>query len=301
MEPKPSVRRTLEIEEPTNRLFIHPVAGWLVRWFARFGVTPNAVSLLGMGSGIGAALAYLHYDRPAYVLAGFGLMILWHVMDGADGQLARLTSTQSEIGKVLDGICDYVTFIGVYAALAFGLATRHGAWVWGLVVIAGLFHAAQAAAYEKQREEYELWGWGRKPAQPVPEPGASAASGLSGVFRRFHRGYARLQSLTTIPGAALRQEFFGRLASRPDRAAVTRESYRRTFAPALRRWSLMSANYRTIGIFLFTLSGIPLYYFYTEIVGLSLVLVLLLAKQRALYLTFCAAPQRSLSAAGGAE
>lgn len=287
MQAPTSVRRTLEIEEFTNRVFIHPVAGRLVGLFARVGVTPNAVSLLGMACGIGAGVAYLHFDRPMCVFAGFGLMILWHVMDGADGQLARLTAAQSEVGKVLDGICDYVTFIAVYVALAIGLAARHGNWVWGVVVVAGLCHAAQAAAYEKQREEYELWGWGRGAAQPGRAPGSGSRRGVTKLFRRFHRAYAGLQSLTSVPGDALRQQFLAGLASRPRQAAGSRDAYRRTFAPSLRYWSLMSANYRSIGIFLFALCGIPLWYFLAEIFGLSLVLVLLLVMQRTLYLRFC--------------
>ena len=76
--------------------------------FARLGITPNAVSLLGMAFGILAAFAYYHYRDLKWAIAGFVLMIAWHVMDGADGQLARLTNAQSELGKILDGICDGV-------------------------------------------------------------------------------------------------------------------------------------------------------------------------------------------------
>nr|WP_321984044.1 CDP-alcohol phosphatidyltransferase family protein [uncultured Lichenicoccus sp.] len=280
------VRRTLEIEEFTNRLFIHPIAGHLVRLFARVGVAPNAVSLFGMACGIGAGMAYLHYDRTICVVAGFCLMILWHVMDGADGQLARLTGRQSELGKILDGVCDYVTFIGVYSALAYELAARHGTWVWAVVVLAGLCHAAQSATYEKQREEYEVWGWGRRPSAPATK--VDAGSGLARTFRQFFRAYAWLQSVARVPGPDLRQDFFASLTSHPERAAALRERYRTIFAPALRRWSIMSANYRTIGIFLFTISGIPLFYFYAEILGFGIVLVLLLRTQKALYLCFCA-------------
>ena len=42
-----------------------------------------------------AGVAYAHYQDPRLTLAGFILMIAWHVMDGADGQLARLTHAQS--------------------------------------------------------------------------------------------------------------------------------------------------------------------------------------------------------------
>jgi phosphatidylglycerophosphate synthase len=32
----------------------------------------------------------------------------WHVLDGADGDLARMTGRASPQGELFDGICDYV-------------------------------------------------------------------------------------------------------------------------------------------------------------------------------------------------
>ncbi len=121
METVEPVRRSLEIEELTNLYFIHPMASRLATLFAARRIPPNAVSVAGMLFGILAGVAYHHYQDLRCVIAGFILMIAWHVMDGADGQLARLTQSQSQSGKVLDGICDYVTFIAVYT----GLATPH--------------------------------------------------------------------------------------------------------------------------------------------------------------------------------
>ncbi len=118
VETSEPVRRMSEIEEPTNLYVIHPLSSALTAIFARLGITPNMVSMGGMLFGILAGFAYYQYRDVRWAIAGFALMIAWHVMDGADGQLARLTNAQSELGKILDGICDYVTFIDVYVALA---------------------------------------------------------------------------------------------------------------------------------------------------------------------------------------
>ena len=89
------VKRTAEIEEWTNRVVIHPVSSRLTPWLARLGVSPNAVSLAGMACGLAAGMAYHRsVAGPAYAVAGLLLMLAWHVLDGADGQLARLTHTQ---------------------------------------------------------------------------------------------------------------------------------------------------------------------------------------------------------------
>src|SRR5262249_8817708 len=97
---------------------------------------------------------------PACIL-GFVLMIVWHIMDGADGQLARLSGKVTASGYVIDGICDYVTFIVVYVALALRLSADHGSAVWIVVVAAGGSHIIQAAAFELQRAAYGQWAGGR--------------------------------------------------------------------------------------------------------------------------------------------
>src|ERR1700755_747219 len=153
-----SIRRTTEIEGIPNLYFIHPLASRLVPFFAQMRLTPNAVSVTGMLFGILAAFAYYRYSDIRFAIAGFALMIAWHVMDGADGQLARLTQSYSYFGKVLDGISDNVTFLAVYTALAICLSQEYGDWMYALVALSAVCHAIQSASYEAQRQEYECWG-----------------------------------------------------------------------------------------------------------------------------------------------
>ena len=281
METSESVRRESEIEEITNLYVIHPVSNFLTPRFARLGITPNAVSLAGMGFGILAGFAYYRYRDPRWAVVGFLLMIAWHVMDGADGQLARLTNAQSELGKILDGICDYVTFIAVYSALAAALTRDLGGWAWLLAVLAGLCHAVQSAAYEAQRQEYAFWGLDKASAKLAMPPPAGIAPR---PMERLHRLYIAAQLLVSGQTVALRDRLAQAIEKAgPGGAAAIRARYREIFAPAVRRWSILSANYRTIGIFIGAAIGRPDYYFIFEIVGFSAILALLLAYQRTCY------------------
>jgi len=294
METAEPVRRPPEIEEVTNLYFIHPVASLLTPLFADMRIPPNAVSVAGMLFGVLAGVAYYHYQDPRCTIAGFILMIAWHVLDGADGQLARLTHSQSRSGKVLDGVCDYVTFIAVYTGLALTLSRQYDARVWVLVIAAGACHAVQAAAYEAQRQEYNFLGWDRKSMEILrsnaPPRDARVASPARRVADLLYRLYARVQFL--VAGATV--EFHERLAAtlelQPERAASIRRRYREVFAPTVRRWSVMSANYRTIGIFICALLNAPMYYFIFEIAGFSVILVVLLSGQQARYALFSRDP-----------
>jgi len=281
-----SIRRTTEIEEITNLYFIHPLAGRLVPWFARLRMTPNVVSLTGMLFGILAAFAYYRYADPRFAILGFVLMIAWHVMDGADGQLARFTQSYSYFGKVLDGISDNVTFLAVYTALAMALGHKDGAWVYALVAVSAVCHAIQSASYEALRQEYEQLGRGKKPQEPPPRNSAARDGDGPPVIRWLFDFLHRLFfNGLSFPTAGITRQFRKTMAAalqrEPDRASLIRERYREILAPQLRRWSILSANYRTLGIFLSALFKAPEYYFGFEIIGFNAVLAVLIWRQRA--------------------
>jgi CDP-diacylglycerol---serine O-phosphatidyltransferase len=278
-----SIRRTEEIEEVTNRYFIHPTASRLVPLFAKAHITPNAVSLTGMLFGILAGLAYYRYRELEWTLAGFLLMLAWHVMDGADGQLARLTRSYSHFGKVLDGISDTVTFVAVYTALGMALSHEYGVGIYALVILSGMCHAVQSASYELERQQYDSLGRGRR------EPAARQRDRSDGrlidrLFQRLDRlFYAGLSFPVAGITAKVREALTAALELQPECELLIRQRYREIFAPHLRQWSVLSANYRTLGIFLAALLRAPQYYFAFETVGFSAILAWLIQRQSTRY------------------
>jgi CDP-diacylglycerol--serine O-phosphatidyltransferase len=243
------------------------------------------VSLTGMGCGVLAGLAYYHYRESLAAIIGFCLMIAWHIADGADGQLARLTGTQSEVGKVLDGICDYVTFISVYLGLGLAMARQDGASVLILVALAGICHAVQSAAYELERQDYVFWAWGRGaiPATLRP-PGREKKS--RGLFATLLGTYEMLQNLIGS-SSGFNRALYAKLSSSPAPDEI-RARYREHFAPAIRQWAILSSNYRTLAIFSCAFIRMPIVYFVCEITLWSAVLVFLGRRQSARAASFIA-------------
>lgn len=290
METCEPIQRTSEIEEMTNLYFIHPIARRLTFLFAKLHLPPNAVSLAGMLFGVLAGLSYYHYQDPRCAIAGFVLMIAWHVMDGADGQLARLTQTQSQSGKIIDGICDYITFIAVYTSFGLALSRTSGAWIWAVIAVAGACHAVQAAAYEVQRQEYNFWGRNQKSAElPSLDDLRVSAVGTSfaeQLLKLLYGAYVRMQ--WQVAGVALeyRTELANIIKRDPERAPSIRQRYREVFALSVRRWGVLSSNYRTFGIFIAALLKSPQSYFWFEIVGFSAIMITLITKQQVRYKLF---------------
>ena len=244
------------------------------------------VSSFGMVCGLLAGLCYYNYQNPIFAIFGFILMLMWHVFDGADGQLARATQNFSEIGKVIDGVCDYVTFISIYVGISLALSSLYGNNIWIISVLAGVCHAFQSGAYELQRSEYDFWGKGKQSAD-LPSindliESAEGKSSLGQMANQLHIGYIRMQYAFSGVDRTFRRSLKEVLSLAPEKENEIRELYRELYTPAVNNWSLLCANYRTFAIFVASISGEPVYYFWFEVIVLNITLVFLVQKQKLL-------------------
>lgn len=246
--------RPIEIEPLSNRFLIHPVASALLAPAARAGLHPNTVTGAGLVFGLLAGLAYLHWTDWRYATLGFGLMICWHVMDGLDGKLARATGKTSDVGRLLDGVADYATFVAVNLALA--LTHAHVATAVGMALVSGLCHALQSQFYEGERATYIRRLSGRFEAVTRTEAG--------GFFERlYNRGEALLGNRERPFDHAL-------AAAQPGAQAQMLARWQPRAARTLRWMAPLSANGRTIAIWLAALLLEPMLYWMWEIVALTL-------------------------------
>lgn len=85
-------------------------------WFVRHGVSPNAITLLATAIGLVGAGFLATGQVPLQVLGAL-LFIVSTVLDGSDGEVARLAFRQSEFGRKLDLTCDNIVNVAVFAAV----------------------------------------------------------------------------------------------------------------------------------------------------------------------------------------
>jgi phosphatidylglycerophosphate synthase len=252
--------RPAEIESASNRVVIHPLSRALASALARTPVTPNQVSVASVGVSGAAAWCYLTLAWPWNAIAGFALQILWHVLDGADGDLARRTGRASPVGELVDGVCDHLSQVLVYVALALMAQRSIGswAWAWALAVAAGAAHFIQANAYETGRKAYRHFVYG---AAWMRQTGAGN-SGAGAALARFYLAVSSWMS----PG----EEDAERAMQGADGHA--RVLYRDRFAPLVKASGLLSSNARTLAAFAAVLVKWPAGFFVFELTVLNLAL-----------------------------
>jgi CDP-diacylglycerol---glycerol-3-phosphate 3-phosphatidyltransferase len=88
-------------------------------FFAKFGITPNMATLIGLGLNIVVAVI-LGFGHP--IIAGV-LLLLASAFDMVDGAIARATNTISAFGGFFDSTIDRYSEIVVYVGLLVWLNT----------------------------------------------------------------------------------------------------------------------------------------------------------------------------------
>lgn len=146
-------RRSLKMpdaEELFDLLFYRPAAFLLVKLVYRTRLTPNQITVFSMLAGLIAAWDFS--TGYAFVAGGIWYAIA-NVLDCADGQLARLQNSGTLLGRVVDGVADYISSIAIFLGIGAGLVAM-GKSEWLLVVVAGLSSALHALFFDHYQNEY---------------------------------------------------------------------------------------------------------------------------------------------------
>ena len=118
------------------RRFVQPALDAIAKACARAGISANALTVAGMVVGVAAA-ALVALGHP---VAGFAVLWVSGLIDAADGTLARLTSSSSPMGAILDITFDRVVELSVITALAWRFPDAR----FELVVLAGVIAIAMS-------------------------------------------------------------------------------------------------------------------------------------------------------------
>ncbi len=124
-----------DVEEAEKKLYaslVKPADGFMARhvnrrvslfistriW--RLGLTPNMVTTFTLVMGILAGLAFSRGNAPAWGLLGAALFQIHSIIDGVDGELARLLLKSSRLGFWYDMTADNAAHIAIFSGIAMG-------------------------------------------------------------------------------------------------------------------------------------------------------------------------------------
>ena len=264
--------RPRELEDTLNHRLYHPLAWQLARLLARTPITPNQVSVFGALTVVCAGFAYVSPMWgggvwPFSAMLGMLLHMAWHVIDGADGDLARMTGRTSPYGEMIDGLCDYSSHFVLYVLLGILLNSTMGPWGWAIAIFAGIAHAVQSAHVEAQRRFYLYWVYAKPWLNNARPEGNGPFSWLVSLYLRVAQG--------STPSALAIDQRITAAAGDPVRLEHLRELIRAQMPSLLRLQKLLGPNSRAIALGAsMLLTASPIAYFVYGGVWLSALLVL---------------------------
>lgn len=131
------------------RHFDRLISRSISRRLAHTSITPNQITLGGVTIGL---LGAFLLSRPGYwiQLAGALLFLFCVIVDGVDGEVARLKLKETRFGHYLDVVTDNLVHVAVFAGVALGLSNETGnpKYLHALWFLMGGFGLCVIAVYQ---------------------------------------------------------------------------------------------------------------------------------------------------------
>ncbi len=109
-----------EAEGFVDRYFNRKFSRWFTRFFLAVGLSPNSITMLATLVGLVSAVGFGVGTYSAGIIAAL-LFQLAAVIDCCDGEVARLTFTESPFGAWLDIAMDNLVHMAIFVGIAAGL------------------------------------------------------------------------------------------------------------------------------------------------------------------------------------
>jgi hypothetical protein len=255
-----------EIEELADVYFFRPFGILFARLARVLGLSPTGVTLVGTVVGVAGGVLLA---APQRAFAGFVLLVLHGVLDSADGQLARMTGTSSDFGRMMDGFGGYTTHTAIYAGIATAASGRGAGWsLWWIVPLAAVSNVVHAQLYDYHRNTYIA----------IAVKGAPTRA----TFGSPHRGLLRLYETMQRIWSGMHPEVERVVAERQCNGRVRDADsrlYRACFYWPVRGWNVLGDNTRFYAIGVLALIGRVDRFFTFVLVPMNMALAVLMVWQ----------------------
>lgn len=280
--------KSADTEEFLDRLFYRKVGYGMAIAAKAVGLTPNNVTFISVIFGVVAGHLFF-YQNTIINLIGVLTLITAEAMDGADGQLARLTNTFSRYGRIFDGVAGNLWFISIYIHMSARFVVEGGTgWIFLIALISGTSHSFQSAMADFYRIFYLYFVQGKnKDIDDLNEVKETYAklSWFKSLFKKFllrvYINYKRQQNLLAKNVRSLYE--FVEQSFNSITPSWLSEEYRRLNKPMIKYQNILTTNTRMIVLFITIFLGNVLHYFLFELIILNLLLVYFVIREEKIH------------------
>ncbi|MBZ0204623.1 MAG: CDP-alcohol phosphatidyltransferase family protein [Ignavibacteria bacterium] len=212
--------KAVEVEEIFDLILYRPLAFLFVKATYSINLTPDRVSVAALLVG---STAGIMFGLGAFTFLAIGAVLYFtsNVLDCADGQIARLKKNGTKVGRIVDGVVDYVVSTFVFFGITIGLTSQYHAhnvnlwgnsllmwnpvtYIWVIGILGGISSAAQAFYFDFYRNKFLeiVYGKATNIIEEIREYEDEQKKfednpGSSNIFERFlinvYLKYSRLQ------------------------------------------------------------------------------------------------------------
>ncbi len=212
--------KAVEVEEIFDLILYRPLAFLFVKATYSANLTPDRVSVAALLIGSTAGILF-GFGAYTFLVIGALLYFTSNVLDCADGQIARMKKNGTKVGRIVDGVVDYVVSTVVFLGISIGLTNQYHAhdvslwgnsflmwnpvtYIWIIGILGGISSAAQAFYFDFYRNKFLeiVYGKATNIIEEIREYEDEQKKfqdnpGTSNIFERFlinvYLKYSRLQ------------------------------------------------------------------------------------------------------------
>jgi len=130
-----------DTDGPVSQILNRPISLRISKLLLKTGITPNQISVLSFVIGLAGA-SFFFSGEYFYLILGGILIHIHSVVDGCDGEVARLKLRQTKYGGWLDSVLDRYADAAIILGLVYGYWSINGdmtIWIIGFFALIGSF------------------------------------------------------------------------------------------------------------------------------------------------------------------
>lgn len=159
---KKSLKDSIFDETLTLYIF-RPISFVFLRMMYKTSITPNQISFMSILAGIIGGAFFIAGTHFWFIMGG-AMFAIATILDCLDGMIARLKNMGTYIGRIIDGVSDYITSIFIHVGFAMGIDNGQFEFPlnpWVLMVLASIFNIMHSIVVDYYKNEFMYYALGK--------------------------------------------------------------------------------------------------------------------------------------------